>query len=140
MDWKALTQKAKDLGNKAVETGKTYAQKAQDAVSIKTLEEWDKIKGEKRLILFAGNTDSLSYNQLLPQMPIFQVKAWTTSTKLVLIDTKVATEVAAHLAIKVNPTILGYRDGELKDRLETPETMKDYLMKCEVSKEAPAGI
>lgn len=67
-------------------------------------------------------------------MPIYQVTAWTASSRLLLIDTKASPELATHLKITANPTVLGYREAELKDRVETIDPIKAYLEKCIVSK------
>lgn len=140
MDWKALlqqtTEKAKTLGSQVLTQGQILAKKAQDAISIVTLAQWDALKGEKRIIIFAGSASSAFYKESLLKMPVYQTKAWINSTKLVLVDSSLleSKDLIEHLQITANPTILGYRDGTLIDRKETETDIRTYLDACLVSK------
>jgi len=80
MDWKALKDKALELKDKAVSVSIDAANKAVDfadknmkntPIAIKNSADYEKVRGEKILVIIAGSTDNVEYKKLIAKMPLF---------------------------------------------------------------------
>lgn len=118
MDWKALKEKALELKDKAVSASKDAASKAVDfadknmkntVIALKNMADYEKVRGEKLLVIIAGNAENVEYKKLIAKMPLFLGYAWAANATLRTCDTKESPDVAVTLEITTIPTLLIFK-------------------------------
>jgi Fe-S-cluster formation regulator IscX/YfhJ len=118
MDWKALKDKALELKDKAVTASMDVANKAVDfadknmkntAIALKNMADYEKVRGEKILVIIVGNVENTEYKKLIAKMPLFLGYAWAAGATLRTCDTKESPDVAVTLEITVTPTLLVFK-------------------------------
>lgn len=121
MDWNSLKTKALEFKDKAVTASIDAANKAVDfadknmkntALALKVWADYEKVKGEKILVILAGSVDNVEYKKLIAKMPLFLGYAWTANATLRTCDMKESPDVIANLEITGNPTLLVYKRGD----------------------------
>ncbi len=115
MDWKwftgafqNITTQAKEYGDKVVNFSEK--QLKNTPAFLKTVEDFEKISHEKRLILIIAQKDTEDYNKIMARYPIFAAKAWMMIARLHLIDSSLSADLVAHLQLDVSLAMLVYKE------------------------------
>lgn len=118
MDWNSIKARAESLTEKVApvfEKVKGYTKSVADftgkqlrmaIITIKSIEEYEKLLSEKKVILIASSENSISYWQLALRYVLFLKDAWAMSAKLRFIDIVKNPEIAATLKIVEDPTLI----------------------------------
>ena len=138
MDWNSIKAWAKTLTEKvtpAFDTLKRYTKDIADFTgkqlknaipTISSIEAYEKLQAERKVILIGTIENSETYRELALRYVLFLKDAWAMGAKLRFIDIEKSPELASYLKIHENPTLIILSEGFEYKRFEGMEPLKSW--------------
>ncbi|MCK9272690.1 hypothetical protein M0P65_04040 [Candidatus Gracilibacteria bacterium] len=143
MDWNNIKKMALETKNKAVEMGKKgfvegkkYSEKAIEfskdkiesaPVFLKTKADFEKVKNDKKLIIFFLNEDEAESKKLKLQIPVIITKGWINSATVRFCFEGEFGDLFRELDVISVPEIFIYKESNLDKKITDIDEIKQFL-------------
>lgn len=143
MDWNSFKKKALETKDKAVELWKKwivewkkYSEKAIEfskdkidnaPVFLKTKEDFEKVKNDKKLIILFLNKDNTESKKLKLQMPVIITKWWINSATVRFCFEDEFADLFKQLEVINAPEVFIYKESSLDKKITDIDEIRQFL-------------